>query len=76
MPTAFYLSAAEVPKGIIIGQIENSDSNDAGAGLLLAKDSALTACVTGAVDAIRASGELKAIEDKWLTVGAGAPVLK
>ena len=76
LPTAFYLSAVEVPKGIIVGQIENSDSNDAGAGLLLAKDSALTACVTGAVDAIRASGELKAIEDKWLTVGAGAPVLK
>jgi polar amino acid transport system substrate-binding protein len=44
--------------------------------LLLAKDSAITACVTGAVDAIRDSGELKAIEEKWLTVGAGAPVLK
>ena len=76
LPTAFYLSAVEVPNGIIVGQIENSDSNDAGAGLLLAKDSALTACVTGAVDAIRDSGELKTIEDKWLTVGAGAPVLK
>jgi polar amino acid transport system substrate-binding protein len=76
LPTAFYLSAAEVPNGIIVGQIENSDSNDAGAGLLLAKDSAITACVTGAVDAIRDSGELKAIEEKWLTVGAGAPVLK
>ena len=76
LPTAFYLSAVEVPNGIIVGQIENSDSNDAGAGLLLAKDSAITACVTGAVDAIRDSGELKAIEEKWLTVGAGAPVLK
>lgn len=76
LPTAFYLSAVEVPKGIIVGQIENSDSNSAGAGLLLAKDSAITACVTGAVDAIRTSGELKKIEDKWLTVGAGAPVLK
>lgn len=76
LPTAFYLSAAEVTDGIIVGQIENRDSNDQGAGLLLAKDSPLTACVTGAVDAITASGELKAIQDKWLTVGAGAPVLK
>ena len=76
LPTAFYLSAAEVTDGIIVGQIENRDSNDQGAGLLLAKDSPLTACVTSAVDAITASGELKAIQDKWLTVGAGAPVLK
>lgn len=76
LPTAFYLSAVEVTNGIIVGQIENRDSNDQGAGLLLAKDSPLTACVTSAVDAITASGELKAIQDKWLTVGAGAPVLK
>ena len=59
-----------------VGQIENRDTNDQGAGLLLAKDSPLTSCVTQAVDAITASGELKAIQDKWLTVGAGAPVLK
>ena len=76
LPTAFYLSAVEVTNGIIVGQIENRDVNDQGAGLLLAKDSPLTSCVTKAVDAITASGELKAIQDKWLTVGAGAPVLK
>ncbi len=76
LPTAFYLSAVEVTNGIIVGQIETRDSNDQGAGLLLAKDSPLTACVTSAVDAITASGELKTIQDKWLTVGAGAPVLK
>jgi len=76
LPTAFYLSAVEVTNGIIVGQIENRDVNNQGAGLLLAKDSPLTTCVTKAVDAITASGELKAIQDKWLTVGAGAPVLK
>ncbi len=76
LPTAFYLSAAEVPNGIIVGQIENRDANDKGAGLLLAKGSPLTACVTKAMDAIRASGELQTIQDKWLTTSAGAPVLK
>ncbi len=76
LPTAFYLSAAEVPNGIIVGQIENRDANDKGAGLLLAKASPLTACVTKALDAIRASGELQTIQDKWLTTSAGAPVLK
>ena len=49
---------------------------DNGAGLLLAKDSPITACVTGAVDAIRDSGELQTITDTWLTTAAGAPVLE
>lgn len=75
LPTAFYLSAVEVPNGIIVGQVENRDSNDQGAGLLLAKDSPITKCVTGAVDAIRDSGELKEITDKWLASSAGAPYL-
>jgi len=75
LPTAFYLSAVEVPNGIIVGQVENRDSNDQGAGLLLAKDSPLTKCVTSAVDALRDSGELKSITDKWLATSAGAPYL-
>ena len=75
LPTAFYLSAVEVPNGIIVGQVENRDANDQGAGLLLAKDSPITQCVTSAVDAIRDSGELKEITDKWLASVAGAPYL-
>jgi polar amino acid transport system substrate-binding protein len=76
LPTAFYLSAVEVPNGIIVGQLENSAANDAGAGLLLAKDSPITSCVTKAVDAIRDNGTLAAITDQWLAASAGAPVLK
>ena len=76
LPTAFYLSAVEVPNGIIVGQLENSASNDDGAGLLLAKDSPITSCVTQAVDAISDNGTLAAITDRWLAASAGAPVLK
>jgi len=76
LPTAFYLSAVEVPNGIIVGQLENSASNDAGAGLLLAKDSPITSCVTQAVDALRDNGTLAAITEKWLAASAGAPFLK
>lgn len=75
LPTAFYLSAVEVPNGIIVGQLENSASNDAGAGLLLAKDSPITQCVTQAVDTIRDNGTLAAITEKWLAASAGAPFL-
>lgn len=76
LPTAFYLSAAEVKNGIIVGQFKNVDGADKGAGLLLAKDSPITACVTKAVDTLRDNGELAAIEAKWLTASAGAPVLQ
>jgi len=76
LPTAFYLSAVEVPNGIIFGQLENSASADEGAGLLLAKDSPITSCVTQAVDAIRDNGTLAAITEQWLAASAGAPFLK
>ena len=75
LPTAFYLSAAEVENGVIAGQFKNVDGADKGAGLLLANDSPITACVTGAVDALRDNGQLAAIETEWLTASAGAPVL-
>ncbi|MBM3656329.1 MAG: amino acid ABC transporter substrate-binding protein [Actinobacteria bacterium] len=75
LPTAFYLSAVEVPNGIIVGQIDGSDSGDQGFGLLLSKDNSITSCVSGAVDSITNNGTLQAIIDKWLTSSAGAPVL-
>ena len=76
LPTAFYLSAAEIDNGIIVGQLENSSSADEGAGLLLAKDSPITTCVTNALEAVRESGELEEITNMWLTSTAGAPYLK
>lgn len=75
LPTAFYLSGVEVPNGLIVGQLPSTGSGDQ-FGLLLSKGSKLTACVSGAVDAITADGTLAAITDKWLATDAGAPVLK
>lgn len=75
LPTAFYLSGVEVEGGIIVGQIPSTgDSGDF--GLLLSKGSPITSCVSQAVDAIRASGELDEITAKWLSTDAGAPVLQ
>ena len=75
LPTAFYLSGVEVPNGIIVGQLPSTGSGDQ-FGLLLAKGSKLTSCVSAAVDAITKDGTLAAITDKWLATDAGAPVLK
>jgi polar amino acid transport system substrate-binding protein len=75
LPTAFYLSGVEVENGIIIGQLPSSGSGDQ-FGLLLTKGSALTSCVSGAVDAITADGTLASITDTWLATNTGSPVLK
>jgi polar amino acid transport system substrate-binding protein len=75
LPTAFYLAGVEVENGIIVGQLSSSGSGDQ-FGLLLTKGSALTSCVSGAVDAITADGTLASITDTWLATNTGSPVLK
>jgi polar amino acid transport system substrate-binding protein len=74
LPTAFYLTAVEIENGVIVGQLPESASGAEQFGLLLAKDSPLTECVTGAVDALREDGTLDELADEWLA-NAGAPVL-
>ena len=75
LPTAFYISDAELKNGLIVGQFAPEAGSDQ-FGLVLTKGSALTSTVSAAVDALRANGTLKAIAAKWLGGTAGAPVLK
>jgi polar amino acid transport system substrate-binding protein len=75
LPTAFYLAGAEIDNGKIVGQLPDSTTPAEQLGLLLAKSSPITTCVTQAVDALRADGTLATLQDKYLAQ-AGAPVLK
>ena len=73
LPTAFYITAVEIPKAKIIGQLPAA----AGAqefGLLFAKGNPLVSCVDGVLTGLKDSGELQAIQDEWLT-GASAPFI-
>ena len=74
LPTAFYLTAAEIPEAKITGQFDAPGGDDW--GLVLAKDSALTACVDQALEKLEGSGELDAITDEWMGGQAGAPELQ
>jgi polar amino acid transport system substrate-binding protein len=77
LPTAFYLTGVELTGGIIIGQLPTPDGKSGDEfGLVLPKDSPLTADVTAAVDALRESGRLQQIADEWLADAADAPVLQ
>jgi polar amino acid transport system substrate-binding protein len=75
LPTAFYLTAVELDGGKILGQLAGAEAGDS-FGLVLDKGSPLTAAVSAAVDALRASGKLAELETTWLADFAGAPVLK
>ncbi|MEV7884890.1 ABC transporter substrate-binding protein [Streptomyces sp. NPDC002817] len=76
LPTAFYITAAEVTDAEIVGQFENQGGTPEQFGLVLDKGSALTSCVTAAVDALRENGTLAKIEQQWLSDAVDAPVLK
>ncbi|WP_055491703.1 ABC transporter substrate-binding protein [Streptomyces sp. TP-A0356] len=76
LPTAFYITAAEVTDARIVGQFENQGGSPEQFGLVLDKGSALTSCVTSAVDALRKDGTLSKLEKQWLSDAVDAPVLK
>ncbi len=76
LPTGLYLTAAEIENGVMVGQFETAQGTPEQFGLVLDKGSALTQCVSAAVDALRADGTLQRLQQQWLTEAAGAPVLK
>ncbi|KDN80257.1 ABC transporter substrate-binding protein [Streptomyces olindensis] len=76
LPTAFYITGAEITDAVIVGQFENQGGTPEQFGLVLDKGSALTSCVSRAVDALRDDGTLQKIEQQWLSDAVDAPVLK
>lgn len=76
LPTAFYITGAEVTDAKVIGQFDTAGGTPEQFGLVLDKGSRLTACVSRAVTALRGDGTLAALEKKWLSDAVDAPVLK
>ena len=73
-PTALYLSAAVIDGGILVGEFSAPGGDEWGA--LLEKDSALTDCVSAAVDELQSSGELPKIQKRWINAGGGVATLE
>ena len=72
LPTTIYLRDVEVEGSTLVGQFAAPGGDDWGA--VLEKDSPLTPCVSQAIVALRDSGELQQITDRW--IGAEAPALE
>ena len=74
-PTAFYVTAVQVPDGKVVGQFGAVGSKER-FGLVLQKGSKLTACANKAIDRLWANGTIRNLQRIWLARATGAPVLK
>lgn len=75
LPTAFYVTAVQVPNGKIIGQFQ-AKGNQERFGMVFQKGNPLIACVNNALANMKRTGVLKRIQQIWLAKVTGAPVLK
>lgn len=75
LPTAYYATGEYIEGSFIVGELPTAGVPDEW-GLLLAKDSPLTAKVTAALDELREDGTLAKITDEWLGSGQGVTLLK
>ena len=73
LPTAFYVTAVQVPNGKILGQFPTVGTPEH-FGMVFEKGNSLVTCVNDALSKLHADGTLKSLEAKWLQ--ADAPVLK
>jgi polar amino acid transport system substrate-binding protein len=74
LPTAFYVSAAQVPNSKVLGQFESGGAGYF--GMVFAKGNSLADCVDQALAKLRANGTLKQLQQQWLAKATGAPILK
>jgi polar amino acid transport system substrate-binding protein len=76
VPTAFYISAAEIPDSVLVGQFQPETGEQEEFGLLFQKGNALVPCVNAALAALREDGTLDQLEQQWLSDVVDVPVLQ
>jgi polar amino acid transport system substrate-binding protein len=76
LPTAFYVTAVQVPDGKVVGQFSAASGGKERFGLVLQKGSKLTPCVNKALNRLWANGTIKTLQRIWLAKATGAPVLR
>ncbi len=75
LPTAFYITAAQIQGSAILGQFQATSGNPEEFGLLFEKGNPLVDCVDQAITALKDNGMLGRIEQRWLSQDANVPEL-
>jgi polar amino acid transport system substrate-binding protein len=76
LPTAFYISAAEIPHSTIVGQFQPETGQQEEFGMLFEKGSGLVPCVDAAIAKLKQDGTLGDLEQRWLSDVVDVPTLK
>ncbi|HEY0952580.1 ABC transporter substrate-binding protein [Nocardioides sp.] len=76
LPTAFYITAVEIPKGTIVGQFQPSTGQQEEFGMLFEKGNPLVTCVNEALATLKQDGTLDQIEQQWLSDVVNVPELQ
>lgn len=76
LPTAFYITAVEIPKASIIGQFQPETGDQEEFGMLFEKGSPLVECVNLALAEMTEDGTLADLEQEWLSDTVGVPELQ
>jgi len=75
LPTAFYITAVEIPQGRIVGQFQPQTGETEQFGLLFEKGNPLVACADQAIATLKQDGTLAVLEDRWLSQVVDVPQL-
>ena len=75
LPTAFYITAAEIKNSRIVGQFQPVSGEQEQFGLLFEKGNPLVPCVNEALAALTADGTLDQLQQQWLSNEVDIPVL-
>ena len=76
LPTAFFISAVEIPKSTIVGQFQPETGQQEEFGMLFEKGSDLVPCVNDALAALEEDGTLDELEQRWLSDAESVPELQ
>jgi len=75
LPTAFYITAAEIKGSTILGQFQTTSGHPEEFGALFEKGNPLVGCVDKAIGALKRNGTLHRIEKQWLSSDVHVPEL-
>lgn len=75
LPTAFYITAVEIPGSTLAGQFQATGEQEQ-FGMLFEKGNPLVSCVNEALAALESDGTLAEIEQQWLSDTVNVPVLE
>jgi polar amino acid transport system substrate-binding protein len=74
LPTAFYIAAAELDNGTIVGQFPSVGTQEH-FGMVFEEGSPLVKCVNVAIGELKSQQRADQIREQWLSQKAGVPVL-